>query len=234
MFHTHLIFEKQWLHALLLAALLAGVLLVTGYDGVHTGQLWGVATPFWLWLAIGVAITHQIYVWFCWRTQLHASWLTRTFGNFGFPLYAVGFSVLGIMRVVVVFIVAISNRDTLPGNAIALKLLAVIMLVPTAYLFYSVKRYFGFKRAFGIDHFNIDYRSMPLERRGIFRFSRNGMYVYGFLLLWVPAFWWASLAALVIAVFNHLYIWVHYFATELPDIKRIYGETRSKNHNETA
>ncbi len=234
MSQTQLIFEKQWLHALLLAALLAGMVLVTGYDGVRTGRLWGVTTPVWLWLAVGLGITHQIYVWFCWRIQLHASWLTRTFGNLGFPLYAVGFSILGLLRVIVVFIVAISNRDTLPANAIALKTIAIIVLVPAAYLFYSVKRYFGFKRAFGIDHFDSAYRSMPFERRGIFRFTRNGMYIYGFLILWVPAFWWASLAALSIAIFNHLYIWVHYFATELPDIQRIYGETRSTDHDDTA
>ena len=226
MSQTLLIFERQWLHALLLAALLAGMVLVTGFDGVRTGQLWGVATPVWLWLAVGLAIAHQVYVWICWRTQLHASWLTRTLGSYGFPLYAVGFSLIGILRVVVVFIVAISNQYTLPANAIALKILAIIVLVPAVYLFYSVKRYFGFKRAFGIDHFDNEYRSMPFERRGIFRFTRNGMYTYGFLLLWFPAFWWASLAALSMAIFNHLYIWVHYFATELPDIKRIYGETR--------
>ena len=234
MSQSQLIFEKQWLHASLLAGLLAGMVLFTGYDGVRTGQLWGITTTVWFWLAIGLAITHQIYVWFCWRIQLHASWLTGTLGSLGFPLYAVGFSVLGISRIVFVFIVAISNRGTLPADAVALKFLAVIMLIPAAYLFYSVKRYFGFKRAFGIDHFDSDYRSMRFERRGIFRFTRNGMYIYGFLLFWVPAFWWASLAALSIAIFNHLYIWVHYFATELPDIKRMYDETQSTDHNEAA
>lgn len=223
------IFEKQWFHAFSLAALLMGMALVSGYGDVCAGQLWEVATPFWFWLALGVAVAHQIYVWFCWRTQLHASWLTRTFGNLGFPLYAAGFSVLGIMRVASVFIVAVSNRDTLPGNAIVLKVLAVILLVPAVYLFYSVKRYFGFRRAFGIDHFDAGYRSVPFERRGIFRFSGNAMYTYGFLLFWAAALWWASLAALIVALFNHLYIWVHYFTTELPDIKRIYGQSQERN-----
>ncbi|MFL1452839.1 methyltransferase [Marinobacter sp. GN3S48] len=224
MLHARLIFERQWLHVALLAALLAGMWLVTRYHGVNTGQYWGVTTPFWLWFAIGIAITHQVYVWFCWRTQLHASWLTRMFGKLGFPLYAVGFSVLGIMRVAAVFMVALSNQGTLPGNATALQILALILLLPALYLFYSVKRYFGFRRAFGIDHFDNRYRPMPFERRGIFRFTSNGMYIYGFLLLWVPALWWTSLAALCVAAFNHLYIWVHYHATEVPDMKRIYGE----------
>ena len=64
-------------------------------------------------------------------------------------------------------------------------------------------------------------------RNGIFRLTRNGMYVYGFLLLWASALWFASLAALAVALFNHLYIWVHYFATERPDMVRIYGKSRT-------
>jgi hypothetical protein len=229
---TQLIFERQWLHALLLAVLLVGLAVVSGSDGVRGGQLWGVTTPVWFWLAIALAVVHQVYVWLCWRAQLHASWLTRTFGTYGFPVYAVGFSVLGTLRVVVVFIVAASNRDTLQVNPLVLKLLAIIALIPATYLFYSVKRYFGFKRAFGMDHFETSYQSLPFVRKGIFRFTRNGMYVYGFLLLWVPAFWFASLAALAVALFNHLYIWIHYFATELPDMKRIYGEAQATARNE--
>src|SRR5574341_1737523 len=95
---AHLIFEKQWLHASLLAALLAGLAVVSSFDGVRSGQLWGVTTLVWLWLAAVLAVVHQVYVWFCWRTQLHASLLTRTLGTLGFPLYAVGFSVLGVAR----------------------------------------------------------------------------------------------------------------------------------------
>lgn len=224
-----LIFEKQWLHASLLGVLLAGLAVVSGFDAVRSGQLWAIATPVWFWLAAVVAVVHQVYVWFCWRTQLHGSLLTRTLGALGFPLYAVGFSVLGIARVALIFALAASNRDTLPADPSALKVLALIALVPATYLFYSVKRYFGFKRAFGIDHFDESYRSLPLVRKGIFRFTRNGMYVYGFLLFWVPAFWFASLAALSVALFNHLYIWVHYFGTECPDMERIYGPAPAEN-----
>ena len=227
MSQASLIFEKQWLHASALVVLLAGLAVLSGFDSVRSGQLWGVTTPVWFWLAAAVAVAHQVYVWFCWRTQLHGSLLTRILGARGFPFYAVGFSILGIARVVLVFALAISNRDTLQANPSALKLLALVALVPATYLFYSVKRYFGFRRAFGVDHFDASYRSLPFVRKGIFRFTRNGMYVYGFLLLWVPAFWFASLAALSVALFNHLYIWVHYFATELPDMKRIYGQARA-------
>ena len=221
---ARLIFEKQWLHASLLFALVIGLVLLSGIDSLRTGQRWGVSTPAWLWLAVAVAVAHQVFVWFCWRTQLHASLLTRALGHRGFVVYAVLFAVLGTARVVVVFILAISNRDTLPMNLVGLRVLAVIALIPAIYLFYSVKRYFGFTRAFGVDHFDERYRSLPFVRRGIFRFTRNGMYVFGFLILWVPALWYASAAALCAAAFNHTYIWVHYYSTELPDIRRIYGE----------
>ncbi len=226
MTQVQLILERQWLHVVLLAALIAGLASAAGLEGIQAGMLWEITTLEWFWLAVALAIVHQVFVWFCWRTQLHGAWLTRVFGDLGFPMYAMGFSVLGILRVVAVFVLAISNRDTLPVDLTALRILAIIALISAVYLFYSVKRYFGFKRAFGIDHFYDTYRSSPFVRKGIFRFTRNGMYTYGFLLLWVPGLWYASQAALCVALFNHIYVWVHYYSTELPDMKRIYGEAR--------
>jgi hypothetical protein len=125
-----------------------------------------------------------------------------------------------------VFALAYANRGSVADEPLLLKIAAIVALVPALYLFYSVKRYFTFRRAFGIDHFDPSMRSVPFVRGGIFRFTANGMYVFGFFLLWVPGLWWASAAALFVALFNHLYIWVHYFATELPDIRRIYNLPR--------
>ena len=220
------IFEKQWLHASLLAVLLVGLGLVGRIDAVQVGQLWGIGAVAWLWIAVVLAVAHQVFVWVCWRGQLYASLLTRMFGSRGFDAYAMGFSILGVARVAAVFILALSNRDTLHVDLKVLRVVAVIVAIPAAYLFYLVMRYFGFRRAFGIDHFDMAYRSLPFVRNGIFRFARNGMYVFGFCVLWVPGLWFASAAALFVALFNHLYIWVHFYSTELPDMKRIYGETR--------
>lgn len=155
--------------------------------------------------------------------ELHASLLSRLFGDRAFLLYAVSFSILGIARVIAVFALAASNRETLHSAPMVLKSLALILAVPTFYLFYSVKRYFGFRRAFGIDHFDDAYRSLPMVRQGIFRLTPNGMYTFGFFLLWIPGLWFGSGAALCVAAFNHLYIWVHYYCTERPDMRRIYG-----------
>ncbi|CAB1064075.1 hypothetical protein D1BOALGB6SA_8866 [Olavius sp. associated proteobacterium Delta 1] len=218
-----LIFEKQWLHILALAGLIAGLVLLGTSDSFQAGSLLGVDTMIWFRLAVAIAITHQVLVWFCWRTQLHLSLLTRLLGDNGFTVYAVLFSIFGIARVVAVFILAIANRNTIPLELAALRILAVLMAIPAVYLFYSVKRYFGFKRAFGVDHFDPSYRSLPFVKKGIFRFTSNGMYTFGFFLLWVPGLWYGSIAALCAALFNHLYIWIHYYSTELPDIKRIYG-----------
>ena len=192
-------------------------------DNIQAGSLWDVGTIIWLRLAVAIAIAHQVLVWFCWRTQLHWSLLTRLLGDTGFTVYAVLFSILGIARVAVVFILAIANRNTAPVDLAVLRILALLTAIPAVYLFYSVRRYFGFKRAFGADHFDPSYRAVPFVRKGIFRFTNNGMYTFGFFLLWVPGLWYGSIAALAVALFNHLYIWVHYYATELPDIKRIYG-----------
>jgi len=49
------------------------------------------------------------------------------------------------------------------------------------------------------------------------------MYIFGFFILWIPGLLLLSKAALLVALFNHIYIWVHYYFTELPDIKVIYG-----------
>jgi hypothetical protein len=219
-----LIFERQWLHAVGLVALLAGCTWAAQAGVVQQGGLWGLTSLDWYWIAILTAVLHQVYVWLCWRVELHGKGLTRLLGGAAFAAYASGFALIGISRVVGVFVLAYANQDSVTANPTALKIAAAVALVPALYLFYSVKRYFTFRRAFGADHFDPAVRHMPFVRGGIFRFTSNGMYVFGFLLLWVPALWWASAAALVVALFNHLYIWVHYFATERPDIARIYGK----------
>jgi protein-S-isoprenylcysteine O-methyltransferase Ste14 len=220
-------FEKQWLHALGLFLLLSALFSIEDLQSVKTGELWGRSARFWFWTAALIAVAHQVYVWFCWRAQLHAGLITRLLGEKGFGVYAAGFAMLGISRVLAVFALAIANRDTVPLDPALLKAAAIVALVPALYLFYSVKRYFTFTRALGIDHFDPAWRSAPFVRQGIFRFTRNGMYVYGFLMMWVPGLWWGSAAALAVALFNHLYIWVHYHATELPDMARIYGAARA-------
>ena len=218
-----LILERQGLHLLLLVALVGGVTVLADAIDAWDGRYWGLSTPTWFGLAVSGAVVHQGWVWLCWRMELHAGWLTRTFGAAGFRLYATGFVLLAAVRIFLLVAVATSNRQTLPVSETLLDLIATALLVPIGYLFYSVARYFTFRRALGIDHFDPTYRTMPLERRGIFRSTRNGMYTFGLLMVWLPGLYAASKAALLAAFFHHAYIWVHYACTELPDMRRIYA-----------
>jgi len=220
--NARLIFERQGLHAVLLAILVALFALTTRFDAVRAGSLFGVGTLTWAWIAVAVPVAHQLLVWFVWRTQLHESLMTDKFGSRAFAMYAAAFALLGIGRVVMVVLVALSNQATVTASGPALKIVAAACAAVCLYTFWSVKRYFGFRRALGIDHFDPAARSWPLVRRGIFRFTSNGMYVFGFLLIWIPGLWCASAAALCVALFNHLYIWVHFVCTERPDMRRIY------------
>jgi len=96
-------------------------------------------------------------------------------------------------------------------------------MIPAVYAGYSVGRYFGIDRALGGDHFRQRYREMPMVHEGAFAWSSNAMYAFVFLGLWGIALITGSQAALAAALFQHAYIWVHYYCTEEPDMKLIYG-----------
>ena len=194
-------------------------------EGFHQGSCLGISTSIWFWWSIALPVLHQVWVVVCWRLELHHRWLSRTFGETGFRLYAVGFALWSAGRFLTIIPLAIANQGTVDVDGRLLNGLAVVIAVPTIYLFYSVARYFGFRRALGIDHFDSSYRQKTFVRQGIFRFTRNGMYTVGFGAVWLPGLLCASQAALLSALFSHLYIWVHYLCTEVPDMRRIYGES---------
>jgi protein-S-isoprenylcysteine O-methyltransferase Ste14 len=219
-----ILFERQWLHAAALTALLVGAwFLARGCPCFHRGEVWGISTWTWFWLAVDVAIAHQVFVALFWRVRLHTDAVPRLFGSYGFEVYAAVFTALILARPVIITILAVSSEGSLVGNRDLFKILAVIAAIPVLYLLYSIARYFGFKRAYGIDHFDPSWRTRPLVREGIFRLTRNAMYTFGFLVLYIPGLWLASRPAILAAVFSHLYIWVHYFTVEKPDMARIYG-----------
>ena len=221
--------KHQFWHLLCLAALLWTVYVLVGVDPtLLQGEFLGFSTRFWLLLALGSPVVHQGYVLACWRFELHHKSISRAFGKDGFKLFKVGFTLLILSRPVTIILLAISNAYTFTINNILSYGLSALLLLPGLYLMYSVRKYFGFDRAFGIDHFDPKtYKNVPMVRKGIFKYSANAMYVYGFFLLWVPGILAQSKAALLVAAFNHLYIWVHYYFTEQPDMKIIYGDDSS-------
>jgi protein-S-isoprenylcysteine O-methyltransferase Ste14 len=223
-----MIFQRQPLHLVALLLLVSGLWAASGIEGFLDGSYRGVDTTTWVLLAAGIAIAHQVYVWFCWRAQLHARLLTRLLGHAAFGSYALVFFFLIVGRFILIIDLAISNRDSLGVDPRLTNTLAILLAIPVVYLTYSVHRYFGFVRATGIDHFDPSYRTLPLVNKGIFRFTRNGMYTFGLLALWIPGLYWRSTAALAVALFGHLYIWVHYYCTEKPDMEHIYGGIKRK------
>lgn len=217
------ILERQGLHLLALTLLLAGVRAAAEVPGFAAGSVAGAPTVTWVVVHLAVTVAHQVLVWASWRPQLHGELWTRLLGAAAFPLHAAAFTVLGLGRVASICAVALANAGTLGVAPWLAQTLALLLVPPVLYLFVSVGRWFGFRRAMGLDHYDPATRALPLVREGIFRWSGNAMYTFGFLLLWIPGLWWGSLAALVCAAFGHAYIWVHYATTEAPDLRAMYG-----------
>ena len=216
------IWEKQGWHAAALALLLPFMgWLLSIWDG--NGQFWGLSAPVWYWLAVVIPIMHQLFVWFVWQAQLHYGLPTRWLGALAFPLYGVIFLILFAARAALIIGLAVADQGSLAATALLRGGLALLCLLPSLYLGYSVARYFGIRRAMGLDHFDPAYAHKPFVRQGNFRYLNNAMYTVGFLALYLPGLLLDSRLALAAALFNHVYIWVHYYCTEQPDMRHIYG-----------
>jgi len=220
------IFQYQFYHLLLaLLFLMASAWIYNEDRDVALGGYYGLSSTTWFIIAILTPVIHQLYVAVIWRLELYKQTFTTWLGmRKAFVLYAIGFAILFVGRLIVIIFLALSNRDTLAIEPMYAYVLAVILTVLSLYLFYSVKRYFTLERAFGIDHFDKSY-DVPFVKGGIFKYTSNGMYIYGLLILFVPGLVLLSKAALIAALFNYLYIWVHFYCVEEPDMKEIYGST---------
>ena len=220
------IFKYQIWH--FLAAFVAVILLfflLQSDPSLRKGTLFGIETVFWFWMAVITSIVHQLYVFFVWRFELYKQLFSKKFGTKkAFKLYSIGFSILFVFRLVFIIFLACSNEKSLELDPLVAYSLAAIITPFVVYLFYSVKRYFTIERAYGIDHFDRNYNH-PFVKKGIFKYTNNGMYVVGLAVLYLPGLLLLSKAALVVALFNHLYIWVHYYTVERPDMEYIYGKT---------
>ncbi|MFA3916777.1 methyltransferase [Ruegeria hyattellae] len=176
------------------------------------------------WIAVAFPVLHQVWVWLAWRLELKASMVSR---SIGFAGYLMVFFLLFAGRFLSLAWLAFLDHGSLGFAPMLVALLTLLLLLPGLYAMYSVKRYFGMSRAAGGDHFDQNFRYMPLVKEGIFRFTDNGMYFYAFLLFWAIAIGFNSAAAVVAAAFSHAYIWVHFYATEKPDMEYLYGSGNS-------
>ena len=221
-----LLFEKQHYHLLAIVLLILGLFFLFSLKDFTKGTFLGITTSVWILLAFVLPIIHQVFVMIIWRLELHLSLVSRKLGSLGFLLYGFIFMILFLSRFLILMVLAIANSNTLILGDYSIHItLTMIFFLLGLYLIYSVERYFGIKRALGIDHFDSSYRKNSLLKKGIFRFIGNSMYVVGFLLFYIPGLVFSSLAALLMALIHHIYIWVHYYVTEKPDMERIYGKS---------
>ncbi|MCP3903525.1 MAG: hypothetical protein GY715_07795 [Planctomycetes bacterium] len=218
------LWRGQLPHLMLLAALLPGVWTIA--SPALDGEAWlGVDERVWLLAAVIVPVVHQVVVALLWRAQLCHSLLTRLFGNDGFIVWGVAFFPLLIARPLVVIGLAVADRGSLAIPQWLGLCAGILLLLPALWTMHSVKTSFGFARALGGDHFFERYRAMPMVRRGAFAWSSNAMYAFVFLGLWGIALIARSQAALAAALFQHAYIWVHWYCTEQPDAVVLYGRS---------
>ena len=222
------IFEYQVWHFALLTALLLTLVVYTAQNpSTLDGSYLNISTTLWFWLAIAAPIAHQTYVMLVWRFELYQRTFTKRWGiSKAFKYYTIGFSILFGSRLISIIFLAISSQHSLNIEPIYAYTAAAIITPLVFYLFYSVKKYFTMARAYGIDHFDPNYHE-PYIKQGIFKYTDNGMYVFGLMILYLPGLLLFSKAALLIALFNHIYIWVHFYCTEKPDMLKIYGKTTS-------
>ena len=218
------LFHRQVLHAALLVLLVSvGYALAAPALGPCDTPLLGLCDCGWFWLTLGVAVVHQLLVWLVFRGQLGWGVLTRLFGHRDLLVWGSIFIPLLIARPLATLGIAIADRGSLALPFWLSISLAVVLLVPATYAMYSVIRFFGIPRALGGDHFRLRYRRMPMVRKGAFAWTSNAMYLLVFLGLWSIAFITRSQVALVAALFQHAYVWVHFYCTEKPDMDLMYG-----------
>jgi hypothetical protein len=176
----------------------------------------------WMAAAVAVPVVHQLVVAVGWRAELFDRWFTRHFGDRALLVFGALFFPLFLLRPVVVLGVALADRGSLWTPGTASFAAAAVLAAPALWTFVSVIRYFGIRRALGVDHFDPGFDE-PLVRSGAFAVVPNAMYVLGFLALWAIAIAAGSRAGLAAAGFQHAFIWAHYWAIERPDMQAIYG-----------
>ena len=173
----------------------------------------------WFMVSMSIPLIHQAYVWMCWRSELCWKLISNTIG---FKGYIIIFFILIISRLSAI-VLCFVDYGSLYKPGWLTWILALILFIPGVYTMYSVKKYFGFLRAAGADHFDSKYRDLPFENRGIFKWTPNAMYVFAIGIPFSFAVATGSQSMFVVAIYTYISIWLHYFCTEKPDFAVIYN-----------
>ena len=79
------VFKHQYWHFIFLIVAYFVIEQIQRIDDlIFSGNLWGISTRTWFWVAIAIPIVHQIYVLICWRFELYFKSLTKLFGKRAF------------------------------------------------------------------------------------------------------------------------------------------------------
>ena len=181
----------------------------------------GISVKNWFLFSMMTPLLHQSYVWLCWRSELCWKTISTTIG---FKAYAVIFIIIMMSRLFSIGLCFADYGSWFNPGWIAWGI-SVLIFIPFIYTIYSVKKYFGFMRATGIDHFDLNYKNIPFEKRGIFKWSSNAMYTFAIAVFFGFAISAGSKAMFVYAVYTYIGGWLHYFCTEKEDFKVIYGNS---------
>jgi len=221
---TRKFFENQGYH-LLVWVVLGGLLYLESrrYIDSSTTRICGWSPTKWLLVSWIFAALHQGWIWFFWRQELYRGQITSWFGPRGFLIFRIGFVVFATARLVSLIPISLATSGTLFMPRWLPLGLIVITTPPILWGLFSVVAYFGVTRAFGADHFDEIYRGGTLEIRGIFKYVPNSMYTVVLLALYHPGLLMSSRLGLIAALAHHLFVWTHFFCTERPDMREIYG-----------
>ena len=218
------LFEGQYQHAVITILMVAGVcsLLKTSEN---PERFLGLTTTGWAMVSVWLAVIHQSIVAIVFRLQLHKNLMTRLFGEKDMRVWAVIFLPLLAARPLSMIMVGLSDTVPITNYPNVALGVGIALLVPAIWGMHSTLVHFTLRRALGGDHFRNEIADMPLVTKGVFKYTNNGMYGVVFLGLWGIALLFNSWNTLIVALFQHAYIWVHMAFTETPDMRRIYEPT---------
>jgi len=197
-------------------------LLVSPQDAPH---ILGLSSTGWAKLSIALAVVHQVIVALVFRLQLHRNLISRWLGDRDMVVWRVIFLPLLVARPLSLIMAAWADTNAITGYRPVEILVGAVLLGLSVWALHSVITYFTIPRALGGDHFRDEIAAMPLVSEGVFKYTSNGMYGVAFLGLWGIALLFGSWNALVLALFQHCYIWVHMYCTESPDMRWIYSKS---------
>ena len=197
-------------------------LLVSPQDSPH---ILGLNSVGWAKVSIALAVIHQIIVALVFRLQLHRNLLSRWLGDRDITVWRLVFIPLLIARPLTLIMTAWTDTTAITEFRLIEILFGILLLGLAIWALHSVLVHFTIRRALGGDHFRDEIAALPLVNKGVFKYTSNGMYGVAFLGLWGIALVSGSWNALVLALFQHCYIWVHMYCTEGPDMRWIYGSS---------